>query len=56
MDDEGIRTRSTFGREDPRDRDGVEGVGPESVDGLGREDDQAAGENGLGGAADIGYH
>ena len=52
MGDQRIETRAALGLEDARHSDGVRGVGAEAVDGLGRERDETARAQDLGGAGD----
>ena len=47
VDDKRVEARPPFRRVDSRDRFGVGGVGGEAVDGLGRQDDEAAAGQGL---------
>ena len=42
MGDQGVEARAALGLEDGGHRDGVSGVGGEAIDGLGREDHEAA--------------
>ena len=52
--DQRVETGTLLGCEDLRDRVGVERVGPQAVDGLGREGDEVAGAEQLGGTLEVG--